>query len=104
MTITHLGELVLSSLRGSPRVLSISEMFPGLKKNLVSVAILEDKGYDVKGKAYLKHVASRAVKPIGVRVKNLYRLQVETCATLSNKAGGELNFSTGAWDTCIMGC
>ena len=34
---------------------------PGLKKNLVSVVILEDKGYDVtfsRGKAYLQHLAS----------------------------------------------
>jgi len=30
-----------------------------LKKNLVSIVVLEDKGYDVvfsRGKAYLKHV------------------------------------------------
>ena len=38
---------------------------PGLKKNLVLLATLEDKGYEVilnKGKAYLKHLASRLVK------------------------------------------
>ena len=34
----------------------------GLKKNLIFVAILEDKGYDVvfsRGKYFLKHVATR---------------------------------------------
>ena len=34
---------------------------PGLKKNLVSVTMLEEKGYDVvfhKGNAFLRHVAT----------------------------------------------
>ena len=34
---------------------------PGLKKNMVSVSILEDSGYNVifsKGKAFLHHIAS----------------------------------------------
>jgi hypothetical protein len=38
---------------------------PGLKKNLVSVSMLEDRGYDVifsKGKAFLHHIASGQVK------------------------------------------
>ena len=38
---------------------------PGLKKNLVFVVVLEDKGYGVvfsKGKAYLKHVATGKVE------------------------------------------
>jgi len=33
---------------------------PGLKKKLVSVTMLEDKGYDVvfsKGKMFLRHIA-----------------------------------------------
>ena len=32
---------------------------PGMKKNLVSIAMLEDKGYDVvfnKGKVFLRHI------------------------------------------------
>lgn len=62
----------------------------GLEKNFFSVAILEDHGYDTllfsKGKAFLRHIATRRVKQIGVRVKNLYKLEVEDCATLSTKA------------------
>ena len=53
---------------------------PGLKKKLISVALLEDRGYDVvlsKGKSYLKHVATGKLKQIGVRVKNLYKLEVD---------------------------
>ena len=62
---------------------------PGLKKNLVSIAMLEDHGYDVifsKGKAFLRHIASGQVKWIRVQVKNLYKLNVEYFTTLSTEA------------------
>jgi len=60
----------------------------GLKKNLNSVAVLEDRGYDVifrKGKAFLRHISTRQVKHIRVHVKNLYKLDVEYCVALSTK-------------------
>ena len=47
---------------------------PGLKKNLVSVSMLEDLGYDVvfsEGKVFLRNKATTQVKRIGVSVKNL---------------------------------
>jgi len=52
---------------------------PGLMKNLVSVAVLEEKCYDVvfsKGNFFLKNVVTGKVKQIGVRVKNIYKLEV----------------------------
>lgn len=61
----------------------------GLRQNLVSVATVEDKGYDIifnRSKAYLHHLAFGCKNQIGVRVKNLYNLQVEIDATLSSKA------------------
>lgn len=61
---------------------------PTMKKTLVLLVVLEDKLYDVmfsKGKAYLKHSALGQVKQI-VRIKNLYKLEVDACVTLSNKA------------------
>ena len=61
---------------------------PGLKKNLVLVTILVDKGYDVvfsKGKVFLRHIATGQTKRIGIQVKNLYKLEVDDCATLSTK-------------------
>ena len=61
----------------------------GLKKNLVSVAMLEDHGYAMtfnKGKNFLRHIAFGQVKQIGVRVKNLYKLDVEDSVSLSIKA------------------
>ena len=62
---------------------------PKLKKNLVSIAMLEDRGYDVifsKGKAFIQHIATSQVKKIAIRVKNLYNLEVEECVYLSTKA------------------
>ena len=61
----------------------------GMKKNLVSISMLEDCGYDVlfsKGKAFLHHIASGKVKRIGVQVNNLYKLDIEDCVSLSTKA------------------
>ena len=61
---------------------------PGLKNNLVLVAMLEDRGYDVvfsEGKSFLRHKAAEHVKKIGVHVKNLYKIDVDGCATLRSK-------------------
>jgi len=61
----------------------------GLKKNLVSISMLEDKGYDVvfsKGKVFLRHITMRQVKHIGSRVKNLHALEVQdACKALTSK-------------------
>jgi hypothetical protein len=62
---------------------------PGLKKNLVSVAMLEDRGYDVffsSGKAYLRHKERGQVKKIWIQVKNLYMLEVDGCNAMIGKA------------------
>ena len=62
---------------------------PGLKKNLVSVAMLEDKGYDVvfsDGKAFLRHKTMGQTKKIRIRVKNLYKMEVDGCAVMVGKA------------------
>lgn len=61
---------------------------PGWNKNLVSVATLEYHVYNVissKGNYFLHHIATREVSWIGVRVKNLYKQDVEDCAYLSTK-------------------
>ena len=57
---------------------------PGLTKNLISVAMLEDKGYEVvlrEGKVFLQHKATGQVKKVGIRAKNLYRLEVDGMST-----------------------
>lgn len=62
---------------------------PGLKKNLVSITVLEYCGYDVnfsKGKVFLRHIATGQGKKISVQVKNLYDLEVQsTCKALMSK-------------------
>ncbi len=65
---------------GAPLTLTDVMYVLGLKKNLVSVAMLEDKGYDVvfsKGKAFLRLITTRQGKEISARVKNLYALEVQ---------------------------
>ena len=61
---------------------------PGLKKNLVSVAMLEDIGYDVvfnDGKAFLRHKITGQTKRIWIGVKNVYKLEVDGCAAMVGK-------------------
>ena len=61
----------------------------GLKNNIIFIAVLEYHGYDVifsKRKDFLRHITTGKVMQIRVRVKNLYELDVEDCASLSTKA------------------
>jgi len=74
---------------GSPFRLKDVMFILALKKNPFSIVVLEDRGYDMifsKGKAFLRHIAMGKVKQIDVRVKNLYKLDVEDCVVLSTKA------------------
>jgi len=61
---------------------------PGLKKNVIFVAILEDHGCEVilnKGKVFLRHITMGQAKQIRVHVNSLYKLDLEDCAALSTK-------------------
>ena len=73
---------------GNPLTLKYVMYVPGLKKNLVYVAMLEDHGYDVifsEGKVFLPHKDTRQVQNIGVRVKTLYKMDVEDFSKMSSK-------------------
>jgi hypothetical protein len=62
---------------------------PGLKKNLVSFTMFKDRGYDVvfsDGKYFLRHKAMGQVKKAGIRVKNLYMMEVDGCSAMVGKA------------------
>ena len=53
---------------------------PRLKRNLVLITMLEDRGSDKvfsKGKAFVRHIITRQVKQIGSQVKNLNALEVQ---------------------------
>ena len=83
-----IGTVTFQRESDSPLTLKYVMYASGIKKNLVSVSMLLDHGYDVifsKGKAFFCHIASGKVKWIGVRVKNLYKLDVEDCVSLRTK-------------------
>eukprot|EP00253_Pinus_taeda_P030443 PITA_30443 len=70
----------------------------GLKKNLISVVMLEDKGYDVvfsEGKAFMHSKTTGETRKIGVRVKNLYQLHVDGCSVMACKAEGVVSQDDG---------
>eukprot|EP00253_Pinus_taeda_P009669 PITA_09669 len=80
--------VVFQREHGAPLTLIDVKYVLSLKNNLVSVAMLEDKGYDVvfsKGKVFLRHIDTGRTKRIEILVKNLYKLEVDDCATLSSK-------------------
>ena len=83
-----MGTVAFQREHGAPLTFTDVMYVHGLKKNLVSVVMLEDKGYDVffsKGKAFLRHIATGQTKRIRIWVKNIYKLEVDDCATLSTK-------------------
>jgi hypothetical protein len=74
---TGIGTITFQRDSGKPFQLKNVMHVPGLKKNLVSFTMLEDRGYDVffsSGITYLRHKAIGQVKKIGIQVKNLYML------------------------------
>jgi hypothetical protein len=67
--VTGIGTITFQRELGKPFQLKNVMHVPGLKKNLVSVAMLEDMGYDVVfsgGKSFLRHRATGQVKKIGI--------------------------------------
>ena len=77
---TGIGTITFQRELGKLILLQDVVHVPGLKKNLISVAMLEDKGYEVvfrEGKVFLRHKAMGQVKKVGIRAKNLYRLEVD---------------------------
>eukprot|EP00253_Pinus_taeda_P006151 PITA_06151 len=83
---------------GKPFVLKEVMHVTGLKKNLISVAMLEDKGYDVvfsEGKAFLHSKTTGEIQKIGVRAKKLYQLHVDGCSTMACKAEGVVSQDDG---------
>jgi len=88
-SVLRVGMVAFQRKNGAPLTLIDVMYVPRMKKNLVSVAMLEDKGYDVvfrKGKVFLRHIATGQTKRIGIQVKNLYKLEVDDYAALSTKA------------------
>ena len=87
-SVTSIGTITFERDSGKPFQLKDVIHVPGLKKNLVWVPILEDRGYDFvfsDGKAFLWHKTMGQAKRIGIRVNNLYKLEVEGCTSMMGK-------------------
>ena len=79
-SVLGVGTIIFQREHGSRITLTDVKYVPGLKRKLVSIVMLEDRGYDVvfrEGKVFLRHIITRQVKQIGSRVKNLYALEVQ---------------------------
>jgi hypothetical protein len=62
---------------------------PSMKKNLISVSALEDRGYVVSfqdGRVYIRPKDSKVAKVIGIKQEKLYRLQFEPARALVSSA------------------
>ena len=82
---TGIGTITFQRHSIKPFQLKYVMHIPILKKNLASVIMLEDKGYDVvfsEGKAFLRHKTTRQAKRIGIQAKNIYKLEVDGCAKI----------------------
>ena len=82
---TLIGTITFERESGKPFLSKDVMHVLGLKKNLVSVAMLEDISYDVvfsEGKAFLRHKTMGQTKRIGIKVKNLYKLEVDGCTAI----------------------
>ena len=77
--VTGMGKITFEREHGALLTLKNVMYVLELKKNLVSIAMLKDRGYDVifsKGKAFLQYIAIGQVKKISIQVKNIYKLEV----------------------------
>jgi hypothetical protein len=95
---TGIGTITFQKELGKPFQLKNVMHVPSLKKNLVSVAMLEDRGYDVvfsDGKYFLRHKATGQVKKIGIRVKNIYMLEVDGYGAMVGKAEKVVSWDEG---------
>lgn len=89
-SVSGAGIVIFQREHGARLTLTDVKYVPGLKRNLVLIGMLEDRGYDVvfnKGKVFLRHIITRQVKQIGSQIKNLYALEVQDpCKALSSEA------------------
>ena len=79
-SVSGVGIIVFQREHGGHITLTNFKYVPGLRKNLVSITMLEDRGYDVvfsKGMVFLRQITTRHVKQISSRVNNLYSLEVQ---------------------------
>ena len=85
---------------------------PGMRKNLISISALEDRGYEIlfrRGKVliYPRGAPADSARVIGVRHAKVYKFAFQPLLALSSSTGSiEIQscagFGTAGWGTCIM--
>ena len=86
--VTDIGTITFERDSSKPFTLKDVMHVPGLKKNLVSVMMLEDRGYHIvfsEGKAFPQQKTMGQTKRIGIQVKNLCKLEVDGCTAMMGK-------------------
>ena len=86
---TAIGTITFERDSGKPFQLKYVMHVPGLKKNLVSIAMLEDRGYNIvfsNGKSFLRHKTTGQAKRIAFQVKKLYNMELVVCVAMMGKA------------------
>ena len=84
---------------------------PGLKKNLISISTIEDRGYEVLFRdghvlLYPKGSSITLAKVIGIHHEKLYKLMFQPVrALIHNTNNSDLCelYGIGGWLICIMG-
>ena len=77
-SVSGVGTVTFQREHGARLTLTDVKYVPRLKRNLMSIATLEDRGYDVvfsKGKVFLRHIITRQVKQIGSRSRTCMLLR-----------------------------
>lgn len=81
---------------------------PGMKKNLISVSVMEEKGFDItfsRGQVLMhpKGASITSMKVIGVRSEKLYRFSFQsTGALVSSRSGSAHTSTTNSRDLCEL--
>jgi len=76
--VTKIGTITFQRESNSPLRITDVMYVPRLKKNFVSIAVLEDRGYDVilrKGNVFLRHIGTGQIKQLSVHLR--YRMHAK---------------------------
>ena len=64
-SVSGVGTVIFQREHGARLTLTDVKYVPGIKRILVSITMLQDRGYDVvfsKGKVFLRHIITKQVK------------------------------------------
>jgi hypothetical protein len=94
------GTILFQRESGKPLMFADVLYVPGLKKNLISISTLEDKGYEVNfcnGRVFVRPIGSseKMDRMIGVQEEKVYKLHFQPGRAL-------VNTTTDMGELCVM--